>query len=76
MAAIKLSCSVAGRIVRTVVRPNQRYTILLETTTRHGLDASPFYHPLDIRGNKMLKEFSKFGRIHLFVFELAVMITL
>ena len=63
-------------MVRIVAKPNQRYKILLETTTRHGLDAPPFYHPLDIRGSKTIQELNKLGRIHLFVFEIVISIML
>ena len=76
LTVIKLSCYVAGRIVRIVEKPIQRYIIPFETTIGHGLDAPPFYHPLDIRGSKILHEFNKLGRIHLFVFELVIMIML
>ena len=48
LIVIKLSCYVASRLVRTKEKPIQRYIIPFETTARHGLDAPPFYHPLDI----------------------------
>ena len=36
----------------------------------------PFYHPLDVHNNEMLQKFSKLGKIHLFVLDLAIMIML
>ena len=70
----KLSSNGTCRIIRAMMKPNQSYTVFLEATTRHGLDAPPFYHPLDVHRNKMLQELSKCDTVHLFVFKLAITI--
>ena len=72
----KLRCNMTCGIVRAMMKPNQRNRVLLKTTSRHGLNAPPFHHPLNAYGRKMLQEFGEFGRINLFVFELAIMVML
>ena len=48
LTVTKFPCNATCWIIRTMTKPNQRYIVFLEATTRHGLDALPFYHPLDI----------------------------
>ena len=76
MTVTELPHNATCRIVRAGVKPNQRYTVFVKTTARHGLDVPPFYHLLDIQISKMLQELSKLGGIHLFIFELAIMVVL
>ena len=70
----KLPHNATCRIIRATTKPNQGDKVFLETTTSHGLNAPPFYHPLDVCRSKTLQEFSKHGRLQLL--ELAILIML
>ena len=74
MTIFKLPCNTTHGIIRATAKPQQRNTVLLETTARHGLDAPLSHHPLNTQGREMLQEFSELGRVYLFVFKLAIMI--
>ena len=72
LTVTKLPCNATHGIVKATTKPNQRNTALLETTTRHGLDAPPSHLLLNIKEREMLQEFNELGRAHLFVFELTI----
>ena len=74
--AAKLSCNTTCGIIKAMTKSDQRYIVFLEIATSHGLDVSPLYHPLDVCKSEMLREFSKLGRIHLFVLKPTITIML
>ena len=74
LTVIKLPHNAKCRIIKAMKKPNQGDKVFLETTTSHGLNAPPFYHPLDVCRSKTLQEFSKHGRLQLL--ELAILIML
>ena len=74
--AAKLSCNTTCGIIKAMTKSDQRYIVFLEIATSHGLDVSPLYHPLDVCKSEMLREFSKLGRIHLFVLKPMITIML
>jgi len=57
-----------------MAKPSQDDIIFLEIIVSHGLDASPFNHPLDVHWGKMLQEFRKCSEFHLFDLELVISI--
>ena len=74
--AAKFSCNTTCGIIKAMTKSDQRYIVFLEIATSHGLDVSPLYHPLDVCKSEMLREFSKLGRIHLFVLKPTITIML
>ena len=49
------------------MKPNQRSTVVFEDTVDRGYNMPPFHYLLDIKGGKMLQEFSELSKVHLIV---------
>ena len=76
LTVTKLPYNVACRVVRAIVKRNQRNTVILKAVVDHAWNAPPFHYPLNICDINALHELSELIKTHLSAFRPTVTIVL